>query len=299
MVQGTEVWLGVEGFDARPLFVVVMVVSWRPCIASPFVSVSSRFMRVSFRLPPTMPPTISGSSLSTSSSWCSFEVVPVSFDIAFTSGMLLPVAIAAESRSGVEVPLGFDTEFCLAGSAATDWVEFCLARDEAGLPFAGRGDTRPEVFVSGNVLRIGEEAIDGDIAFDVIVLFLVGRSLANIPNEFGSYSYLLLPFCPFVGRTARDLFFNPSGPGVSLGLPPLPFVAAPLLPNTLLRARSHYRTSGRSFIDLSTFRRVAIRACTVCDPKSNTQGCISCFTNLAISMRLFVRVSVSIMVVKV
>ena len=88
--------------------------------------------------------------------------------------MLRPVTVAAAPRSGVstELPFCFDVEDsrCLAFST-TDCVEFCLALDEAGLPFVGAGDTRPVAFVSGNVLRMGEEAIDGDMA-EFMVLFL-------------------------------------------------------------------------------------------------------------------------------
>jgi hypothetical protein len=94
---------------------------------------------------------------------------------AFTSGIVFPVTVAAAARSGVpaELPFCFDVEDsrCLAFST-TDCVEFCLALEEAGLPpFVGAGDPRPNAFVSGNVLRIGEEAIDGDM-FEVMVLFL-------------------------------------------------------------------------------------------------------------------------------
>ena len=89
--------------------------------------------------------------------------------------MLRPVASAAGLRSGVLVPFAlWDTEDCLAGSAV-DWVEFCLARDEAGLPpFVGGGEARPVTFESGKVVRIGEDASEGDIATDVTVLFLIG-----------------------------------------------------------------------------------------------------------------------------
>ena len=85
--------------------------------------------------------------------------------------MLRPVMVAAVPRSGVptELPFCFDVEVsrCLVFSTI-DCVEFCLALDVTGLPFVGAGDPR---FVSGNVLRIGEEAIDGDMA-EVTVLFL-------------------------------------------------------------------------------------------------------------------------------
>jgi len=94
---------------------------------------------------------------------------------AFTSGMLFPVTAAAAAKSGVpaELPFCFDVDDsrCLAFST-TDCVEFCLALAEAGLPpFVGAGDPRPNAFVSGNVLRIGEEAIEGDM-LEVTVLFL-------------------------------------------------------------------------------------------------------------------------------
>ena len=86
-----------------------------------------------------------------------------------TSDTVRPVAIAATSRLGVEVPLGLLEATDAGLFSCIDCVEFCLAREVAGLPFAG-GDTLV-IFVSGKVLRIGEDAMDGDIA-DVTVLFL-------------------------------------------------------------------------------------------------------------------------------
>lgn len=85
--------------------------------------------------------------------------------------MLRPVMVAAVPRSGVltEVPFCFVVEDSRCRAFSTiDCVEFCLARDATGLPFVGAGDPR---FVSGNVLRIGEEVIDGDMT-EVTVLFL-------------------------------------------------------------------------------------------------------------------------------
>ena len=55
----------------------------------------------------------------------------------------------------------------------TDCVEFCLALIEVGLPFVGGGVPVDAGFVSGNVLRMGEEAKDGDIAVEFTVLFLL------------------------------------------------------------------------------------------------------------------------------
>jgi hypothetical protein len=88
--------------------------------------------------------------------------------------MLRPVMVAAVPRSGVrtELPFCFDVEDSRCWAFSTiDCVEFCLARDVAGLPFVGAGDPRPVAFESGNVLRMGEEAIDGDMA-EFMVLFL-------------------------------------------------------------------------------------------------------------------------------
>jgi hypothetical protein len=52
-------------------------------------------------------------------------------------------------------------------------VEFCLALDDCGLPpFVGGGEDFCANLDSGNVVRMGEEAKDGDIAVDVTVLFL-------------------------------------------------------------------------------------------------------------------------------
>lgn len=51
-------------------------------------------------------------------------------------------------------------------------------------PFAGGGDIRPMAFESGKVVRIGEDAIEGDIA-DVTVLFLLHISKdshCTVPN---------------------------------------------------------------------------------------------------------------------
>jgi len=85
--------------------------------------------------------------------------------------MLRPAMVAAIPRSGVptELPFCFVVEDSRCRAFSTiDCVEFCLARDVTGLPFVGAGDPR---FVSGNKLRMGEEAIDGDMA-EVTVLFL-------------------------------------------------------------------------------------------------------------------------------
>jgi hypothetical protein len=248
---------GVEGLEARPLFVVVAVVVWMPDMASPLVSMSSRFMGLSSRLPTKRPPTISRSCLSSTSIRCSsVEFVADSFIEAFTSGRIRPVMLAAAPRSGAAVTFClFEADEggrCLAVSVI-DWAEFCLARDEACLPpFAGRGDARRVAFESGNVLRMGDEASDGDIATDVTVLFLVGITLAAARNQSQLGTYLFLPPCPFAMAVVLDLFFAPSGPGVPLGLPLLPFVADPLLANTPLRARSITTPPLGPF---STFRR--------------------------------------------
>ena len=175
---------GVEGLDARPDLVVMAVVVWIPCIASPMASASSRSILLSFRLPTTRPPLTSGSSLFASSSRCSLECVPVSFMVVLTSNMLRPVTPATGLRSGVLAPFALcETEDGLIGSTI-ELVEFCLARDEAGRPpFVGAGDTRPVNFDSGNVVRIGEDAIEGDMATDVTVLFLIGTKLASNLNK--------------------------------------------------------------------------------------------------------------------
>ena len=87
--------------------------------------------------------------------------------------MVRPVIVAAVPRSGVPAP------FCLAAGVSATWravsssecMEFCLAREDAGRPpLAGAGELRAG-FISGNVLRIGEEAIEGAMA-EVTVLFL-------------------------------------------------------------------------------------------------------------------------------
>lgn len=92
---------------------------------------------------------------------------------ALTSGMFRPVTTAAAAKSGVPARL----PFCLfdaldsAAFSITDCVEFCLALEDAGLPFVGGGDPRADSFESGKVVLIGDDANDGDIA-DVTVLFL-------------------------------------------------------------------------------------------------------------------------------
>jgi hypothetical protein len=90
------------------------------------------------------------------------------------SGILRPVVVAAGPASGVPTPL----PPCLLGAgdgrfSAPDCIEFCRPLDIAGRPpFAGAGDDREAVFESGNVLRIGDEAREGDCAIEVTVLFL-------------------------------------------------------------------------------------------------------------------------------
>lgn len=104
----------------------------------------------------------------------------VSFIDALISGILRPVMVAAIPRSGVPKVLPFclfdaeDKGRCRALSRI-DCVEFCRALDDTGLlPFVGIGDALATAFESGNVLRIGDEAMDGDIAKEFTVLFLFG-----------------------------------------------------------------------------------------------------------------------------
>jgi hypothetical protein len=60
------------------------------------------------------------------------------------------------------------------GFSRMECVEFCLALDDCGLPpFVGGGEDFCDNLDSGNVVRIGEEARDGDIAVEVTVLFLL------------------------------------------------------------------------------------------------------------------------------
>lgn len=169
---------GVDGLLALPLLVVVMMVVWMPSTGSTLFSIS--LFNASFRLPTTMPPIILASSCSASSSRCSpFEYVPVSFMEALISSIVRPVIFTAAERSGVPTPF----PFCLFGAgdegrvmpfSTTDWVEFCLPFVGAILvpPFIVGGVACPVFFISGNVLRTGEEAIEGDIAIEVTVLFL-------------------------------------------------------------------------------------------------------------------------------
>jgi hypothetical protein len=92
--------------------------------------------------------------------------------VTLTSGILLPVTTAAAARSGVLAIVPFCLPEVVAGGFSTiDCVEFCLALDEAGLPFVGGGVSFASAFDSGNVVRIGEEASEGDIT-EVTVLFL-------------------------------------------------------------------------------------------------------------------------------
>ena len=104
------------------------------------------------------------------------ELVADSFMVTLTSGTLLPVTAAAAPRSGVPTVLPFG--LCAedgGGFSTIEWVEFCLALDDAGLPpFVGGGDGFPVTLDSGNVVRMGEEAKDGDIAAELTVLFLFG-----------------------------------------------------------------------------------------------------------------------------
>jgi len=161
--------------------------------------------------------------------------VLLSFIVALTSGILFAVRTATGARSGVPGALPFgliDAEDGRRAVSASDCTEFCLALTEAGLvAIPGAGEPRPGgLIISGNVLRMGEDANDGDIAVEVTVLFL----------------FLACPFGAALGR-----FFGPSGAGVALGLPALLFVAVPLLPNTPLKARSIGAPTGGAF---STFR---------------------------------------------
>jgi hypothetical protein len=63
----------------------------------------------------------------------------------------------------------------VGGFSRRECVEFCLALDDCGLPpFVGGGEDFCANLDSGNVVRIGEDAKDGDIAVEVMVLFLLG-----------------------------------------------------------------------------------------------------------------------------
>ena len=95
------------------------------------------------------------------------------------SGRIRPVVLAGAEAFGVATAFGFglfdaaDDGRCLAFSTA-DCVEFCLPLATVGLPpplMTGEG-ARPLSLVSGKVGLIGEDAIDGDMAIDVTVLFL-------------------------------------------------------------------------------------------------------------------------------
>jgi hypothetical protein len=80
-------------------------------------------------------------------------------------------------RSGVG-PLPFclldaDEDGRWRAFSITDCVEFCRARVGVGRnPFVGGGDTRPPVFDSAKVPCIGEDAIDGDITFELVTTVL-------------------------------------------------------------------------------------------------------------------------------
>jgi hypothetical protein len=142
-------------------------------MASPFVSVSSRLTAPSFRLPMSAP-TVARSSRPASSGMCSpFGFAVISFVAGLTSGMLFPITTAAAIRSGVPLL------FCLfdatdgARFSATDCVEFCLPLTTAGLEaVVGGGDGFFTMLLSGKVLRIGEDANDGDMAIEDTVPFL-------------------------------------------------------------------------------------------------------------------------------
>lgn len=162
--------------------------------------------------------------------------VPASFIVALTSGMVFPVTLATTAKSGVPGAFPFGLFEAEDGGrravSATDCTEFCLALAEAGLPpLTGAGDARTGGFISGNVLRTGEDANEGDIAaFAVLFLFLA---------------------CPLGAALALADFLVPSGAGVDLGLPALPFEAVPLVPKTPFRTRS---VDGPAVVVLSTFR---------------------------------------------
>lgn len=89
--------------------------------------------------------------------------------------MDLPVAPATTFKSAVPpfAPLGLldaDEAGRWRELSTADCVEFCLARPIEGLPtFPGPGDIRPD-FASAKVPTIGDDAIDGDIAFACTVL---------------------------------------------------------------------------------------------------------------------------------
>lgn len=161
--SGKDGMAGVEGLLALPLFVMIVDI----CMLSPFESPPSP-LEGSLRIVLFA----SGSVFSTSSERGRFEFEADSFTELFTSVIVRPTATAVTSGLGVEVPFGLFDADDVGLLSTTDCVEFCLARGAAGLPpFVGGGDGLLS-FESGKVFRMGEEAIAGDIAFDVTVLFL-------------------------------------------------------------------------------------------------------------------------------
>jgi hypothetical protein len=98
--------------------------------------------------------------------------------------------LATLTRSGGPTALPFglleaDEDGRWRAASMTDCVEFCLALAIVfRLPFVGTGEARPKVFESAKVLCIGEEAREGDIAFEWIVAVLVmNRQRLNMSCE--------------------------------------------------------------------------------------------------------------------
>lgn len=53
-----------------------------------------------------------------------------------------------------------------------DCVEFCLALEDTGLPFGAAGEPGATGLGSATVVGTGEEATEGDMAIEFMVLFL-------------------------------------------------------------------------------------------------------------------------------
>ena len=149
-------------------------------------------VRSDVRPPTTRAPRTSAdpSMVPMSSIRCSPLELTLSFILFFTSPTLLPVRPETLLTSAVVpyIPFPFPFATFVAAEAAglalvscnTDWVEFCLARDNVTRT-VGAGLLRCISF-AGNVPAIGEDATMGELTPDALV-FALRNGFSGLPDN--------------------------------------------------------------------------------------------------------------------
>ena len=103
----------------------------------------------------------------------------------------------------------------------TDWVEFFRARDDCVRCIVVGLGLLPFLVAAAKVLKIGEEASDGELTAEALVLALskISKLVRKTTKTIRTDIHLRLPL-PFVVAPPRPFVFLASVPDVSLGLLP-------------------------------------------------------------------------------